>query len=100
MNHINHVLFHVLKTCQNTNPGDAHLRNVFLAAIFASLQAKMLGIIFNIQAIECYSFQGSHLSLLLVLQKHTMFTNIFAKYIKILRHSFKISNISTLTNLQ
>ena len=42
MNHVNHVL--VLKTYQNPNPVDAQL----------------MDIVFNIQTIGCYRFQGSH----------------------------------------
>ena len=40
MNHISHVLFLVLKTCQNLNSGDAQLRHVTLAARHLSHQSK------------------------------------------------------------
>ena len=40
MNHVSHVLSLVLKTCQNPNPRDVHLRDIFLAAIHPSHHSK------------------------------------------------------------
>ena len=60
MNHISHVLFLVLKTCQNPNPAEAKLRDTSRAARHPSHQSEKLDTVFNIQTIECYSFQGSH----------------------------------------
>ena len=60
---MNHVLFLVLKTCQNPKPGDAKLRDISLAAKHPSHQSKKvkkLGTVFNIQTMECYSFPGLH----------------------------------------
>ena len=60
---MNHVLFLVLKTCQNPNPGDAKLRDIALAAKHPSHQSKKvkkLDTVFNIQTIGCYSFLRWH----------------------------------------
>ena len=40
MNFVSHVLFLVLKTCQNSNPGDVQLRDISLAARHPSHQSK------------------------------------------------------------
>ena len=40
MNHITHLLFLALKTCQNLNPGDAQLEDINLAARHPSHQSK------------------------------------------------------------
>ena len=60
MNHISHVLFFVLKICQNPNPGDAQLSDTTLATRYTSHQSKKLDTIFKIQVIGCYCFQGWH----------------------------------------
>ena len=60
---MNHALFLVLKTCQNSKPGDDKLRYISLAAKHPSHQSKKvktLDTIYNIQTIRRYSFQGSH----------------------------------------
>ena len=41
-NHISHVLFLVLKSCQNPNPEDAQLRDIFFAARHTPFQSKKL----------------------------------------------------------
>ena len=59
---MSHVQLLVLKTCQNTNSGDAQLRDISLAAKYTSHQGKKvkkLDTVFNIQTIWCYSFQDS-----------------------------------------
>ena len=60
MDHLSHVLFLVLKTYQNQNPGDAQLRDISFVARHNSHQSRKLDTYFNIQTIGCYSFQGSH----------------------------------------
>ena len=60
MYHISHVLFLVLKSCQNLNPGDARLRDISLAARHSSHQSITLDTVFNFQTIGWYSFQGLH----------------------------------------
>ena len=60
MNHINHVLLLVLRTCQSQSPGDAQLRDLPLATIHPPLQSKRLVTVFNIQTIGYYNFHSSH----------------------------------------
>ena len=60
MNHINHDLLLVRRTCQSQNPGDAQLRDLPIAAIHPPLQSKRLVTVFNIQTIGYDNFHGSH----------------------------------------
>ena len=58
---MNHVLFLVLKACQNPNPGDAKQRDISSKhPSHQSKKVKDLDTVFNIQTIGYYSFQGSH----------------------------------------
>ena len=60
MNHINHVLLLILRTCQSQNPADAQLRDILIAAIHPPLQNKRLLTDFNIQIIGYYTFHSLH----------------------------------------
>ena len=80
---MNHVLFLVLKTCQNPKPGDAKVRDISLAAKHSphqSKKVKMLGTVFNIQTIGCYSFQGSHSICFSFSWSHQFYQLIFTEY--------------------
>ena len=59
MNRMSHVLFLVLKTCQNRNPRGSWVRDISLAARHPSYRDKKLDTALNIQTIGCYSFASS-----------------------------------------
>ena len=48
MNHINHVLFLILKTCQDPNPRDVQLRDIFFLVRHPPHKRKKIDATFKI----------------------------------------------------
>ena len=59
MNHLSHVLFLILKICQNPNPGNAQVKDITLAA-----------------GVKAFSIPFQYVSLLVGLQPLLLSTNI------------------------
>ena len=58
MNHITHLLFLALKTCQNRNHGDAQLEDITLAARHPSHQSKKVSDRFQYSNHRVVQFSG------------------------------------------
>ena len=106
MNHITHLLFLALKTCQNLNPGDARLEDITLAARYPSHQSKKVRDRFQYSNHRVVQFSGftssmflfqqgrSHQSNQLILQKrlHGNLNDVHFQNVctNVLAHSFLI----------
>ena len=78
MNHISHVLFLILKKCQNPNPRNAQVRDITLAARIPRHKGKQLDTFstFRPQCVKAFSIPFQYVSLLVGLQPSVLSTNI------------------------
>ena len=78
MNHLSHVLFLILKICQNPNPGNAQVKDITLAARIPTHKGKQLDTFstFRPQSVKAFSIPFQYVSLLVGLQPPLLSTNI------------------------